>query len=137
MIRMLDLTDVDYIVAAEAMGIPIGSAISLMTDIPLNIIRKRSYGLLGECEVKQQTGYSHGQMFINGIKKGDRVVIVDDVISTGGTIRGILIAMNEIGAEVTDICFAIRKGDVSLDRPFKYLVGIEVNDKVKIIDTCL
>ncbi|MBP9007849.1 MAG: adenine phosphoribosyltransferase, partial [Methanospirillum sp.] len=41
MIRLLDLTDVKYIVTAEAMGIPIATALSLMTDIPVNIIRKR------------------------------------------------------------------------------------------------
>jgi adenine phosphoribosyltransferase len=137
MIRAMDLTKIDYIVAAEAMGIPIGSSISLMTDIPLNIIRKREYGLPGEVEVKQQTGYSHGAMFINGLQKGDRVVIVDDVISTGGTIRGILKAMNEIGTDVRDICFAIKKGEISLDVPFKYLVAIEVTDKVKIVENRL
>ena len=48
MIKVLDLNGVDRIVAAEAMGIPIGSIISSMTDIPLNIVRKREYRLPGE-----------------------------------------------------------------------------------------
>ena len=134
MIRLLNLTDVQYIVAAEAMGIPIGTAVSLMTDIPLNIIRKRRYGLPGEQEVMQQTGYSKGQMFINGLSRGDRVVIVDDVISTGGTVNGILRTMNSMGVEVAGICFAIKKGNPQIDVPYTYLVAIEVDDVVRIID---
>lgn len=134
MIRLLDLKDVQYIVAAEAMGIPIGTVISLMTDIPLNIIRKRRYDLPGEQEVAQQTGYSKGQMFINGLSRGDQVVIVDDVISTGGTVNGILRTLSTMGVEVAGICFAIKKGNPQIDVPYTYLVAIEVDDAVRIID---
>jgi adenine phosphoribosyltransferase len=134
MVRLLDLKDVRYIVTAEAMGIPIGTAISLMTDIPLNIIRKRSYGLSGECEVAQQTGYSKGQMFVNGLKRGDRIIIVDDVISTGGTMNGIIQTLTDIGVEIAGICFAIKKGNPVIDLPYTYLVSIEVTDAVRIVD---
>lgn len=134
MIRFLDLKDIDSIVTAEAMGIPIGSAISLMTDIPLNIIRKRSYGLPGEQEVAQQTGYSKGTMFVNGLKKGDRIVIVDDVVSTGGTMNGIIRTLTGMGVEIAGICFAVKKGNPVIEMPYSYLVSIDVTDKVKIID---
>ncbi|MFH0966664.1 MAG: hypoxanthine/guanine phosphoribosyltransferase [Methanobacteriota archaeon] len=137
MIQLLDLKDINYIVAAEAMAIPIGTAISLMTDIPLNIIRKRSYGLPGEQDVVQQTGYSKGQMFINGLCKGDRVVIIDDVISTGGTINGILATLVEMGVEVCGICFAIKKGDPKVNMPYRYLIALEVTDAVRIVDQTL
>lgn len=134
MIHLLDLKDVRYIIAAEAMAIPIGTAISLMTDIPVNIIRKRSYGLPGEQEVMQKTGYSKGKMYINGISRGDRVVIVDDVISTGGTMSGILQTFNRMGVEVAGICFAIKKGNPEIEMPYHYLVAIEVDDAVRIVD---
>ncbi|HOL41283.1 MAG TPA: hypoxanthine/guanine phosphoribosyltransferase [Methanospirillum sp.] len=134
MIRRLNLTDVKYIVTAEAMGIPIATAISLMTDIPVNIIRKRRYGLPGECDVCQVTGYSKGEMYINGISKGDRIVIVDDVISTGGTMNGIIEALESIGAEIVDIAFVIKKGKPILKLPYSYLVAIEVTDTVRIVD---
>ncbi|MBN1167363.1 MAG: purine phosphoribosyltransferase family protein [Methanospirillaceae archaeon] len=137
MIRIMDLSRADYIVAAEAMGIPIGIALSLMTDIPLSIVRKREYGLPGEVSVSQVTGYSKNQLFINGIKRGDRIVIVDDVISTGGTTKALLSAFESIGAIVQDICFVISKGDVLLDHPYRYLVRIDVTDQVKICDTTL
>jgi len=134
MVRLLNLTSVNYIVTAEAMGIPIATAISLMTDIPVNIIRKRQYELPGECDVCQVTGYSKGAMYINGIKAGDRVVIVDDVISTGGTMNGIIATLQQIGAEIADIGFVIKKGNPALSLPYTYLVSIEVTDLVRIVD---
>lgn len=134
MIRLLNLKNVKYIVTAEAMGIPIGQTLSLMTDIPLNIIRKRRYDLPGECDVCQVTGYSKGEMYINGVSPGDRVVIVDDVISTGGTMNGIIQALQGMGVEIIDIGFVIKKGDPTLSLPYQYLVSIEVTDSVRIID---
>ena len=82
--------DCDYIVAPEAMGIPLAVPLSLRTGIPYNVVRKRRYQLPGEVSVHQVTGYSEKEMYINGIKSGDRVVIVDDVISTGGTMRALV-----------------------------------------------
>ncbi|NLV28181.1 MAG: purine phosphoribosyltransferase family protein [Methanomicrobiales archaeon] len=134
MIRLLNLEDISYIITAEAMGIPIGTTLSLMTDIPLNIIRKRKYGISGECDVCQVTGYSQGEMYINGINSGDRVILIDDVISTGGTMNGIILALQTIGAKIVDIGFVIKKGNPVLNLPYSYLVSIEVTDSVKIVD---
>ncbi len=103
--------DVDKIVTIEAMGIHIGTGLSLFTDIPLVIIRKRKYGLPGEIEVSQVTGYSKGQLYLNGISPGDRVIIVDDVISTGGTALATLAALKVAGAEVVDFVAVIERGE--------------------------
>lgn len=103
--------DVDKIVTIEAMGIHIGTGLSLFTDIPLVIIRKRKYGLPGEIEVSQVTGYSKGQLYLNGISPGDRVIIVDDVISTGGTALATLAALKAAGAEVADFVAVIERGE--------------------------
>jgi len=115
MISIADL-DCDYIIAPEAMGIPLGSLISSKTGIPMNIVRKRKYGLPGEISVSQCTGYSRSEMFINGIKKGDRVVLVDDVLSTGGTMRAIIMALkNVIGAEIVDVVIVFEKTNKKAD----------------------
>lgn len=102
--------DCDLILAPESMGIHLAVPISLRLGIPYNVIRKKSYGLKGEVNIAQFTGYSKADMFINGVKKGDRVVIVDDVLSTGGTLRAIVHALkNTIGAEVVDIVMVFEK----------------------------
>ncbi|MCK9565677.1 MAG: hypoxanthine/guanine phosphoribosyltransferase [Methanothrix sp.] len=108
-VRIADL-EVDKIVTVEAMGIPIGIGLSIICDIPLVIIRKRKYGLPGEIEVSQVTGYSKSQLFLNGINKGDRVIVVDDVISTGGTLLATLQSLKVAGAIVKDVVVVIRRG---------------------------
>ncbi|NYT00324.1 MAG: purine phosphoribosyltransferase family protein [Methanocellales archaeon] len=103
--------DVDKIVTIEAMGIHIGTALSLLTDIPLVIIRKRKYELPGEIVVNQSTGYSKDKLYMNGVFKGDKVMIVDDVISTGGTIQATIKAIETAGAEIKDIVAVISRGE--------------------------
>jgi adenine phosphoribosyltransferase len=134
MIRMLDFTGVEKIVVVEAMGIHIGSILSTMTDIPMTIMRKREYKLPGEIAVHQTTGYSKGELYLNGVYKGDRVVIIDDVISTGGTMRALLKALEIAGAEVVDVCIAIQRGEPDIGRPYKSLVKIEVREKVHVVE---
>ncbi|MDD1752179.1 MAG: adenine phosphoribosyltransferase [Methanotrichaceae archaeon] len=132
-VRIADL-DVDKIVTVEAMGIPIGIALSMITDIPLVIIRKRKYGLPGEIEVSQLTGYSKSQLFLNGIRKNDRVIVVDDVVSTGGTLLATLESLRFAEAIVKDVVVVIRRGD-GFERLktkgyyIKTMVEVEVNEK--------
>jgi len=114
-VRNADL-DVDKIVAPEAMGIHVATALSLQTDIPLVVIRKREYGLPDEVSLQKSTGYSSSKMYINDIEPGDRVLIVDDLLSTGGTLAAITEALDDIGADVADIVVVLRKvGDSALE----------------------
>ncbi|MBI0583654.1 MAG: adenine phosphoribosyltransferase [Methanomassiliicoccus sp.] len=111
--RMVEIADLDCdrLVAPEAMGIPLVVPLSLHTGIPYVVVRKRSYGLPGEVSVCQVTGYSTCQMYINGLREGDRVVLVDDILSTGGTLRSIVTALRSMGVEVVDTVVVLEKGD--------------------------
>ena len=99
----------ERIVTVEAMGIPLATALSLKTGIPFTIIRKRSYGLEGEKKVVQVTGYSRSKLYINGLERGMRVVIVDDVLSTGGTLRAVLKTLKGMGVEVLRVLMVFNK----------------------------
>jgi adenine phosphoribosyltransferase len=101
---------VDRIVTIEAMGIPLASALSLDMGIPFTIIRKREYGLPGEVSIEQVTGYSKSKLHVNGLQRGDTIVIVDDVLSTGGTLRAILSVFKKMSVSVKGVFIAINKG---------------------------
>jgi adenine phosphoribosyltransferase len=127
-------TRVDLVLTAEAMGIPLATAVSERTGLPFAIIRKRSYGLPGELAVHQETGYSKGALYINGVHPGDRVLFVDDVISTGGTLDAALEALGKLGAKVADIVVVFEKGtgkervERRHDVKVKTLLRVEVRD---------
>jgi adenine phosphoribosyltransferase len=144
-VRIADL-EVDKIVTVEAMGIPIGIGLSIICDIPLVIIRKRKYGLPGEIEISQVTGYSKSQLFLNGINKGDRVIVVDDVISTGGTLLAVLRSLKIAGAIVKDVVVVVKRGDgvkrlKAEGYSVKTMVDVEVSESrvtsVTRSDNCL
>ena len=139
-IRKAELERVDRIVTPAAMGIHISTAVSLMTDLPLTVIRKREYGLDGEVAIAQQTGYSENEMYINDVREGERVLVLDDVLSTGGTLASVIGALDEIGAEVVDTVAVIKKvgGENKVDDAgyhVKTLVNVDVVDgEVVIVD---
>ncbi|AEF95917.1 hypoxanthine/guanine phosphoribosyltransferase [Methanotorris igneus] len=138
-IKEVDFENIDKIVTAEAMGIPLVTTLSLYTDVPYVIMRKREYKLKGEIPVHQETGYSKGQLYLNGIEKGDRVLIVDDVISTGGTMIAIINALKKAGAEIKDIVCVIERGEgkkiveEKTGYKIKTLVKLDVKDGKVVI----
>jgi len=134
----IDWDKVDIILGIEAMGIPLAAALCLKSGKPLVIGRKREYGLPGETAIDQSTGYSKGEIYLNGIRKGDGVFIVDDVVSTGGTLLPILQAIDRIGAKVIDCWIVFEKGEgmnfvrSQGDWPLNSLVKIKM-DGVKVV----
>jgi adenine phosphoribosyltransferase len=138
-IRKVNLDDIDKIVTPAAMGIHISTAVSLMTDIPLVVIRKRRYGLDGEVALSQETGYSESEMYINDVDEGDRVLVLDDVLSTGGTMCAVLDALEHIGADVVDTVAVIKKAGPNklddTDHHVKTLINVTVEEgSVVVVD---
>ena len=137
----VDWGSIDLILGIEAMGIPLAAALCLTSGKPLVIGRKRQYGLPGEVSIDQSTGYSKGEIYLNDIPKGARVLIVDDVVSTGGTLHPILQAVDRMGAIVQDCWIVFEKGDgmdkirTTGDWPLNSLVKIEMQgEKIVILD---
>ncbi len=139
-IRKAKLEDVDKIVTPAAMGIHISTAVSLMTDIPLVVVRKRQYGLDGEVSLSQVTGYSESEMYVNDVYDGDRVLLLDDVLSTGGTLEALTGALEDIGADVVDAVAVIKKvgGENKIEGSeydVKTLINVDVIDgEVVVVD---
>ena len=122
--------DYDKIVAIEAMGLPVGAVLAVEVNKPLVIVRKKSYGLAKEVSVQQITGYSKSQLFINGLEAHDKVVIVDDVLSTGGTLKAVITALTDMGVDIVDVIVVIEKGE-NRER-IEMATGIEIKTLVKV-----
>ena len=141
-VPLIDWQSVDMILGIEAMGLPLMAPLSMRTGIPMVIARKRQYDLKGEIEINQETGYSKGSIFLNDIKQGENLVIIDDVLSTGGTIRSVIEGVNKTGAVIQNIVVVVEKGPgmatLQKEYPeirFDSLVKLEMDgEKVVIID---
>lgn len=98
----------DKLLVPEALGLPIGGALALRAGLPVAVVRKRRYPV-GGLEVEYTSGYEEGTYHIYGVEPGDKLLIFDDAISTGGTLLAILDALEGLGVEVVGITASIVK----------------------------
>jgi adenine phosphoribosyltransferase len=79
-------------------------------------------------------------MYINDVDEDDRVLVLDDVLSTGGTLSALLTALEDIGATVVDTVVVIKKVDGenkldALEHDPKTLIHVEMRgDNLVIVD---
>ena len=122
--------NIDKIVAVEAMGIHLATALSLATDIPFVVIRKRQYGLPGETEVYQKTGYGSSNLYVNDLHEGEKILLIDDVVSTGGTLVALIRTLEDMGLDLKSVVAIIDKGDGK--EIVKKETGVDVLSIVKL-----
>ena len=94
-----------HVVGIEARGFILGSAIAQARTVGFVPLRKA--GKLPYTTISQSYGLEYGvdviEAHIDAVSSNDRVLIVDDVLATGGTILAALELMKELGAEVVEV----------------------------------
>ena len=130
----------DLILAPEAMGIPLAVPISLRIGIPYAVVRKRHYSLPGEVSVEAGHWLLREGDVHQRCPEGGEVVIIDDVLSTGGTLRAIVQALKAMEVEIVDIVVVVEKVghkeqlEEELGIHIKTLIKVEVRDgKVHVV----
>ena len=105
--ELLEDTEADVIVGAESRGFVFGAPIAYNLHKPFVLVRKK--GKL-PCETIEESydleyGSATVEMHKDSIKPGQKVVIVDDLIATGGTIEAIANMVERLGGTVVKIVF--------------------------------
>ncbi|BAZ23708.1 adenine phosphoribosyltransferase [Kalymmatonema gypsitolerans NIES-4073] len=111
--------EADYIVSTEPGAHLWGLLLAEKLGKPLNIIRTQNPRIpQNEKLYEQRTGYCVRNLQFENFAKGDRVVIVEDVISTGATIRVIVNTLESLSVEVLGVISIFRKGTDTLDTEY-------------------
>lgn len=98
------------IAGEEDKGAVLVAAVALLSGLPFGLARWYPSGLEGQIAVSFNCEYvNEGKLYLNGVERGDRVVIVDDVISTGGTMVALIKAIESAGAHIADIICVAEK----------------------------
>ena len=109
MIKLLDGVDFDVIAGAESRGFIFGMPIAYALGKPFVPVRKA--GKLPCATVSQSYDLEYGQATIeihkDAIKPGQKVVLVDDLIATGGTMEAAAKLVEKLGGEVVKMIFLI------------------------------
>jgi adenine phosphoribosyltransferase len=100
---------IDKIAGIEARGFILGGALAHQVSAGFVPIRKR--GKLPHTTVRIAYSLEYGvdemEMHVDAIHPGERVILVDDLIATGGTAEGAVKLLRQIGANVVAACFIV------------------------------
>jgi adenine phosphoribosyltransferase len=124
--------DVTKLLGEEDKGAPLLTAVSLITGIPMCMARWYKYELGGEQSIEIQSEYYDGHLYVNGLERGDRVVIIEDTISTGGTLVGLIGAVQQAGAVVAGAIALVEKTENRGVRHVYEATGVAVTTVLKI-----
>ena len=109
---------IDKIAAIESRGFLIGAPLAYLLNVGLVLIRKP--GKLPAETIKQDYKLEYGtdqiEIHIDAIKEGERVLIVDDLIATGGTVEAAVKLVQKMKGEVLECCFIIDLPDIGGSR---------------------
>jgi adenine phosphoribosyltransferase len=103
--------DLDYVAGIDARGFIFGAALAQMLGVGFVPIRKK--GKLPYTTISQKYSLEYGfdeiEVHIDafGEKKGAKVLLIDDLIATGGTANAAATLINQTGAECVACCFII------------------------------
>ncbi|MEO1745615.1 MAG: adenine phosphoribosyltransferase [Pseudomonadota bacterium] len=127
-------TKIDQVAGVEARGFILGGAMSHQLSAGFVPIRKK--GKLPHDTVRIAYSLEYGvdemEMHKDAVKPGEKVILVDDLIATGGTAEGAVKLLQQMGADVVAACFVIdlpalggRKKIEALGVPVRTLIEFE------------
>jgi adenine phosphoribosyltransferase len=116
----LEAVEYDVLVTAEAKSIPLAYALSVETKMPYAVLRKSYKPYMGDAIQAETLSITTGQpqtLILDEkdkeLLRGKKVVIVDDVISTGSTLQGMRMIMEKAGAKVVAEAAIFTEGEKS------------------------
>lgn len=103
--KLIEDLDIDVVVGAESRGFIFGTAIAYNLHKPFVLIRKKGKLPCETVSVDYDLEYGKAtlEMHKDSIKKGQKVLIVDDLIATGGTTEAMIKLVESLGGEVVSV----------------------------------
>ena len=111
--RYKDL-NIDKIVAIESRGFIIGAPLAYLLNVGLVLIRKPGK-LPAETideDYKLEYGTDRIEVHVDAIEKGEKVLIVDDLIATGGTAEATVRLVQKMKGYIVECCFIVDLPDI-------------------------
>ncbi len=113
---------IDKVVGIDARGFIFGAVLAYQLKVGFVLVRKK--GKLPSKTIEAQYSLEYGTSAIeihqDAIQKGDRVLIMDDLIATGGTVAATAKLVEKLGGEIVECAFLINLPDLKGSEKIKH-----------------
>ena len=112
---------IDKVVGAESRGFIFGALVAYELGVGFVPVRKKGklpYEVISGSYEKEY-GLDYIEMHKDAISKGDNVLIVDDLIATGGTVEAMIKMIESLGGKIEGMCFLIELDFLNPREKFK------------------
>lgn len=107
--KVLKGVEFDYILGSESRGFVFGAPVAYAMNKGFILVRKK--GKLPRETISEEYDLEYGratlEMHTDSFPKGSKVVIIDDLLATGGTTNAIIHMAEKLGGKIVKICFVI------------------------------
>ncbi len=124
----------DAIVGLDSRGFIFGTALAYEMNLPFVMVRKAGKlpRKVERIDYQLEYGSASFELEVESISAGERVLIVDDLLATGGTANAAGALVERLGGEVVEVACLIEltalHGRSNLNYPFHALVSIETEE---------
>lgn len=120
---IIKVRTIDLIGGVALGGVPLATAVSLKSKLPLLIIRK------------EDKGYGTGGSFIGDLKQGAHVILVEDVTTTGGSVLKAISTVSNAGGIIDSVITVVDRDEgakeVFLDLGIEFISLVSASDILK------
>lgn len=135
--------ETEVIVSIEADGIGIATLVAAQLELPL-IISKHFHYNVPCVKLVQQAGYHKRDMYLPKAIAGKKVAIVDCMVSTGGTVKGLVEAIESLDNTTITGIYCVNdknnyrtKEKILCGYPYKYLISTNINEQQGTVEAKL
>lgn len=124
--QLTDYSLADKIVAEEDRGGYLAALVAYHRKKALSMVKWNPLELEGQISVDFRNAYTTGKMYLYGVKPGDRVILVEDLVDSGGTIIAMINLLRKAQVQLVDVICLAEKEEMQGVARIKRETGIEV-----------
>jgi len=130
--KITELARANKIVGEEDRGGYIAALMAYKNKKSLAMVKWNPGGLKGDLSINFRNAYTNGKMYVHGIKKGEDVILVEDIVDSGGTLIAMINLLKKSGVNIRDVVAIAEKIEYAGCRRIKEETGVSVKCLLRV-----